>query len=113
MNLYHVTPSYNVQSIFTEGVSPHYSRGKQRVAWWASGENLMWALAHISRRYAMSTLSLAVFQADIPDDRLIKTAWRGVYQLREPFTVKSVNAAANIIDDTTDGLELLARIDSL
>lgn len=105
VNLYHVSPHFNVQSILKQGVSPSFSRGKQRVSWWCTEENLMWALAHISSRYAISTNMLAVFVGSIDEERLVKTRWKGVYQTREAVAVAVASAAKNAIQRHEDALQ--------
>lgn len=103
--LYHVSPHFNTQSILSEGVSPAWSRGKLHVSWWITEEQLMWALAHISSRYAISVNVLAIFTASIDEALLLRTRWKGVYQCKAPVSVTQASAARNAVDAHEDALE--------
>lgn len=113
ITLYHVSPSYNLASILKEGVSPYYSRGAKRVSWWTTHKNLMWAIAHISRRYAMSANTLVVFSADIPELLLLKTRWCGIYNLTAPRRVIVGKPASAFIDDHEEQLALEERVNDI
>lgn len=108
--LYHVTPHFNTESILREGVSPAFSRGKLHVSWWVEEQELMWALAHISSRYAMSVNTLAVFTASIDTAILLRTRWKGVYQCKAPVSVALASAARNAVDAHQDALERAQRL---
>jgi hypothetical protein len=81
MKLYHVSPEINLQSILDIGVSPDFARGQQLVSWWVHRSRVVWALAHVSRRYATPVDNLTVFSGNILAASCTKTRWTGVFRV--------------------------------
>lgn len=89
--MYHVTVSSNLLSIAREGVSPQFSQGKLKRSYWVIGSLVQWALLHISNRKNVPVSSLRVLSAQIPLRQLVNTSMPGVYAVKEPMFVSTVD----------------------
>lgn len=66
MNLYHVTPDYNLDSINLTGIDPGHSKGKMRCSWWVMPLMVDWAIIHVSSKYHVSTDHLLILGHELP-----------------------------------------------
>lgn len=96
---YHVTPYHNVASIVQNGVLVRFGRGKRPVTYWCDETGLLWALAHISARYATPVSSLAICKSKIDTALMVRTKWKGIYTLARDCEVDSVVSAKNWLEE--------------
>jgi hypothetical protein len=87
MILYHVTPTENLQSIYTHGLNPELSTGKRKVTWFVRADGLLWAISHISAHWKTSVDKISVISVSLDEDELKRTCWRPVFT-KETLTPK-------------------------
>jgi len=90
MKLYHATRENVIGAIWSEGVDPHASTGQLKVSWWVDYETVIWAIAHVSARWAIPVDKVVIVEADILPSALSKWARPGIYMCRMRVPVGAV-----------------------
>jgi len=91
--LYHVTISSNLDSIWADGIDPHYSKGKFEATWYVSQERLLWAVLHVADRHDCKLDDIFVIAVNIDWRYMRRTNRLGVYYTKHTFTGDTVTPA--------------------
>lgn len=64
--LYHITPTKNIQSITEQGVLPERARGPRKRSYFVTRGNLAWAVIHVHKRHsvAIEDITVCVMERD-------------------------------------------------
>lgn len=89
-DLYHITPTTNIDSILRKGIDPTYARGKTRACYFVIGSLIKWALLHISARHEVSVARLSILRVKVPLLLLKATSKVGVYLSKETLTIEDI-----------------------
>jgi len=79
IQLYHVTLTINIQSIYTHGLLPDMATGKEKKVWLVTREALLWAIAHCANRHDVHISDLVVIPIYANIGWVFQTKWQGVY----------------------------------
>ena len=91
--LYHVTIGGNLDSIWADGIDPHYSKGKFEAAWYVSKERLLWAVLHVVDRHDCKLDDIFVIAVSIDWRLMRRTNKTGVHFTKHTFAVETVTPA--------------------
>jgi hypothetical protein len=96
--LYHVTTSSSVTSISENGISPKYSQGKLKVAWYVNRQNINWSLIHVSAHKLAHIGDLYVCAVMAYWPEIKRTARHGFYYTYETYQVESISPAIMFVE---------------
>lgn len=77
--LYHVTHINNIESIYSAGLDPNHSAGKEAKVWLVDESALLWAIAHCADRHNEQIRYMVVIPVTPLVARVQQTRWKGVY----------------------------------
>lgn len=97
LKLFHVSREANVPSILELGVSPSFSLGKLRVAWYADSSRLSWAISHVSNNSGLSVAELHVFTVLADYDFFKRTRLPGIYTSGKVLFAWAVDPAISML----------------
>lgn len=95
--LYHVTKIENTDSIFDDGLLPHYAQGKLKVTWLVDFERSMWAVAHTAQKFDVSPDRLVIFSCVCASTSVKRWKLRGVWTCAYRITPRGASGAMNVI----------------
>ncbi len=88
--LFHVTPSRNLRSIRSLGVSPAFALGRYQACWYCSRSLIAWAVEHVAERHGVPVSEVSVLRVNVPR-RLLVPRGRGKWTCaREVHSVVSI-----------------------
>jgi len=91
--LYHVTISGNIDSIWADGINPHYSKGKFEASWYVTKERLLWSILHVADRHDCKLDDIFVIAVQIQWQLMRRTNKSGIYFTKHTFSVDTVTPA--------------------
>lgn len=97
--MYHVTPSYNVPSILTEGIQPRYSEGKREASYYVTRNAIEWAILYVSAKRYLHVSELTVFTVEIPRYQLARCNHIHMYYTKGIFRPVNSNYAVSFINN--------------
>lgn len=107
--LYHVSSVNNIDSIFEDGLLPHYAKGKMKVTWFVDFDRTPWAIAHTATKLNVSPGSLAVFICAVAESATKRWSMRGVWTCAFRIAPVSATGSLNILKQYEDMLEAQER----
>jgi len=111
ITLYHVTHVRNIDSIFEDGLLPHYAKGKLKVTWLVDFERVPWALAHTASKLDVSPNVLVVFTVQAAEAAIRKWSMRGVFTCKYALLPTKSSGAVNMLKSVEEMLEAQERAD--
>jgi len=107
--LYHVTLIQNIDSIFEDGLLPHYAKGKMKVNWLVDFERVPWAISHTALKNDVSPSRLVVFVVNVSEAQLRRWSLQGVYTCAFRLVPASATGSANLLFQYEQMLEARER----
>lgn len=107
--LYHVTMLSNIDSIFEDGLLPHYAKGKMKVNWLVDFERTPWAISHTAMKNDISPARLVVFVCAVAEPALRRWSLQGVLTCASRIVPISATGAQNILFQYEQMLEARER----
>lgn len=95
--LYHVSLIQNTDSIFEDGLLPHYAKGKMKVTWLVDFERTPWAIAHTAMKNEVSPSRLVVVVVNVRQAWLRRWSMQGVHTCAYRLVPASATGAQNIL----------------
>jgi len=103
--LYHVSHVQNIDSIFDDGLLPHYAKGKMKVVWLVDFERVAWAVAHTATKLDLKPSKLVIFVCAVSETSIKRWSIRGVFTSAYRIQPTKATGAINILKEYEDMLE--------
>jgi len=97
--LYHVTIGDHVDSICSNGIDPAYSSSKFKASWFVSKDNILWAVAHVSNRHAVSVADIYVCRVTIDWRTMRRSNRQGIFYTTSVFCPDDVSPASWLLGE--------------
>lgn len=91
--LYHVTIGSNLDSIWSDGIDPHYSKGKFEASWYVTKEHILWAVLHVAHRHDCKLDDIFVCSAVIQWSSMRRTNKQGRFCTQKCFQIEQASPA--------------------
>jgi len=99
--LYHVTIGSNLDSIWADGIDPHYSKGKFEASWFVASERILWAVLHVADRHDCKLDDIFVIACVIDWKFMRRTNKVGIYYTKQLFNADTVTPARWHVEEIT------------
>ncbi len=96
MKVYHVTPTKNLNSIHSEGISPLYSKGNIIAVWTVVKSKVTWAVGHVVIKERST--SITILELDVPRNWLTRRQ-RGVWTCDRVIQPEYIKNTVSIPDN--------------
>lgn len=95
--LYHVSPSYNNDSIYRVGINPYYAQSFESACWYVNFNQLAWSIAHCSIRHKLLVSDITVHVVKVTFEYMRRTTWNGRYKTALTYRPLSSHTASEAL----------------
>jgi len=100
--LYHVTIGSNVDSIWSIGIDPNYSKGKFDASWYVVKDKILWAICHVANRHDCKLDDIFVCAVLVDWKHMRRTNLQGVYYTKQLFHAETFNPASWFVNEESN-----------